>query len=518
MEPAPASTAGARIRRSSIGLVAVTVLNLAASYLREMLVAATYGASAVTDAYFSGLTFVMTLSDLLISAALLTSFVPVLAPIVAEAGETLARRRRLIGTAALATLGAGLAIGIAAWLLMGPVMRVLLPGADPATQALATAYGRHLVWLLPILSLMLLFSLALNAHGEFALPALSWPVMNLTFVAVVAAFGHPGDGEVLTLAAVLGPLAGTLLLAGRLVRRGLIGFERPDFTTADVRLIWRLSRPMVATLGLGSSVGLLMVSHLLLRRYASGFGEGAVSALGYAFRIYEVPVTLAANTAGILLLPAAAKLHAAEERERIAAICRNALLWGTILLAPAAVIAWVEADWIIEILLRRGRFSIFAAALMADALRGFAAAILFEAALVVLYRIFYGMRRPLLPVTASVVSLLSLVLLLQMAGASGTFVLVPASLSASFAVGLVVLLAVLFREMGRRALPDLPTLAVPLLTAVAGGWIWTLWEPPATTLPALFGMAVFGAAYAGTTLTFLPRQRAELLRALHRGR
>jgi len=467
MEPEASPASTARLRRSSIALVSVTVLNLGASYLREMLVAATYGASAVTDAYFSGLTFVMTLADLLLSAALLTSFVPVLAPLVAKAGDTLARRRKLLLTVTLATLAAGLVIGALAWLAMGPVMEALLPGADAATQVLAQDYGRHLVWLLPILSLMLLFSLTLNAHGEFALPALSWPVMNLTFVALVALFGHPGDGGVLTLAAVLGPLAGALLLAARLVYLGLLWFEKPSFRSEDARLVWRLAKPMLMTLGLGSSVGLLMVSHLILRRYASGFGEGAVSALGYAFRIYEVPVTLAANTAGILLLPAAAKLHAAEERERIAAICRNALLWGTILLAPAAVVAWVEADWIIEILLRRGQFSIFAAALTADALRGFAAAILFEAALVVLYRIFYGMRRPLLPVAASLASLLSLILFLQLARASGTFVLVPASLSTSFAVGLLVLLVVMGREMGRSALPS--PLGLRLVPVYAGG-------------------------------------------------
>ncbi len=518
MEPTAVSATGASVRRSTIALVAVTVLNLAASYLREMLVAAIYGASAVTDAYFSGLTFVMTLSDLLLSAALLTSFVPALAPIVTEAGDTLLRRRRLIGTIGLATLGAGLALGALAWLAMTPVMQSLLPGADAATQALAVDYGRRLVWLLPVMSLMLLFSLALNAHGEFAIPALSWPVMNLTFVVVVAALGHPGDGGVLALAAVLGPLAGALLLAGRLAKLGLLGFAMPSFRSEDARLVWQLARPMVATLGLGSSVGLLMVSHLLLRRYASGFGEGAVSALGYAFRIYEVPVTLAANTAGILLLPAAAQLYAAEDRARIATLCRNALLWGTILLAPAAVIAWVEADWIIEILLRRGQFSIFAAALTADALRGFAAAILFEAALVVLYRIFYGMRRPLLPVAASVASLVSLIILLQAASASGSFILVPAALSASFAVGLAVLLWVLIREMGKTALPGPRALAIPLLAALIGGWVWAHIGSPGSTLPALLGMAVFGGAYVGVTFLLLPRQRAELFQVLRRGR
>src|SRR5690349_18043478 len=98
---------GDGVRRISTALVLLMLANALASYLREMMVAALFGASAATDAYFSAYTLVTTASDLILGAALLTSGVPVVAPL-AQAGEaTLRERAQLVVSAATAIAAAG---------------------------------------------------------------------------------------------------------------------------------------------------------------------------------------------------------------------------------------------------------------------------------------------------------------------------------------------------------------------------------------------------------------------------
>jgi putative peptidoglycan lipid II flippase len=271
---------------------------------------------------------------------------------------------------------------------------------------------------------------------------------------------------------------------------------------------------VLLTLGLGSSTGLVMVAHLLLRRYGSGFGPGAISALGYAYRIYEVPVSLAANTAAVLVLPTAARLAAGGGAGEIARLCRNLILWGLILLLPAAIIAATLPSFLVELLLRRGRFSLDDAALTATALAGFAPAILFEAGFVVLYRIFYALQRPLVPVVISLATLAAEALLLRAAAGWGGFPLLPYLLSASFALTLALLVAMLRRQLGPAALPGPGALLRPIAIALAAAALWRRLQAPfdpVALAPSLVGAAGFALVFTGGVLAAMPRERAQLL-------
>ena len=435
-------------RRAAGLLLALTSLAILMGYLREVAIAATFGAGRVTDAYFVVLALVAALTDLIPGAALLTSLVPVLAPLAAKA-DTAAIRRTIVTI--MACILAGTTVFLAAVIsdLAPAVVALIAPGFDAATSQSAIVLAGGLAWLLPLQAMLLLFTLALNAHGHFLLAASMPSISNAIFAAILVVLGATHGEYTLLIAALAGPAVAVSILAVQLVRMRLLGFGGTADAGAALRRIWRLARPTLLTVGIGSGTGLLMASHLLLRRYGSQFGPGSVSALNYAFRIYEVPVSLVANVAATLALPAIATLHDQALGGEILRQCRNILVWEFILLLPASLIAFAEAPFLVDFLFRHGRFSGADAALTSDALRGFAPAILFEAGFVVFYRVFYAIHRPLIPVGVSLATLASLVLALEIFGDQGVAVLAYC-LSASFALALAMILFAMKTTLGRR--------------------------------------------------------------------
>jgi putative peptidoglycan lipid II flippase len=270
-----------------------------------------------------------------------------------------------------------------------------------------------------------------------------------------------------------GPILTVLVLATQLIRMGLLRRVRPDLSRTFFQPFWRLSRMLVLSLGIGSTSGLLMASQLIVRSFAADYGEGAIAALGYAFRLYYVPLSLIASPAATLALPMVASLYAAGRLSDIGQICRQVFLWGLIILFPAAIIAWGGADLIVHVFLQRGNFDAEAARITAEALRGFAPAMMMEATFVVFFRVFYALRMPDRTVVIALVALASLIVLLFLVPRVA-FIEVPLCLSAAFTIAACVLVILLVRVLGWQALPDRAHLIRWLASAALGVAAWKL--------------------------------------------
>jgi putative peptidoglycan lipid II flippase len=478
-----------------------------------MLIAAYFGASGVTDAYFTAYTLILTASDLLLGAALVASCIPVLAPLAQSGPETIRDRQQVIATASLAIIIASGVTACILWIFLPQLIAVMAPGLATGSSEMAQSMGHWMLFLLPVNGLVALFTLALNAHGRFVLAASTVPCVNVIFCVTIVILKPILGPEALLMAALLGPLLTVIVLGVQLRRLGLLRIVRPELGNEQTQLLWQLARPMLLTIGLGSTHGMVLLSHLIVRSYASRLGEGAISALGYAFRIYEVPITLAANTAGALLLPALAALYMRGEHDRIATLWRNAFLWGLIILLPAVVIAAVESHALVDILLRRGNFSARDADLTAEALQGFAPVIFFESCYVVIYRLFYAVRRPYLPIMLSIGIVISLVLLIKTVGGQFGITGLAACLSASFGVVVIAALLTIRWFFGPHTFPPLGRVVVPIGAAALGIALWTFARTHlGTESPplALLGAIVFGVWYFAAVLLALPEERKAL--------
>lgn len=495
-------------RKIVVPLSLLALLSMITGYVREVVIAARFGAGLQADAYLSVVTIVRFVCDVGPCAVLLACVVPVLASLQAGSIEL---RCALLTRVVLLVLAVTLLLALGLGLLMPWLLTVAAPGFGAEARQTGLELSASMVWYLPLQSLNFLFALALNAHGRFRLAAVGPVLANLIFLLLLLAAGTAPAVGWLAVATLAGPLVSASLLGWRLWRMGLFGLSKAPGIENALRTLWQAARPMALSLGLGSSTGLLIICHLLLRRHGSLAGEGSVAALAYAYRIYELPVSLIANIAGTLALPSLSAMHAANDRQRIASICRGLLEWGLLLLLPMVVVTVFNARLLVDLLLAHGRFGAEDAARTAAALQGFAPVILFESALVVFYRVAYALRRAKAALLASVATLVTLVALLQVVPPQQVLLL-TASFSLSFAVGALVLAWRLWEALGKGLQPFAHG-ALPLLAVL--GLSGAVWLPLAAhPLP---GALVYAVTYMAAGFMLLPRHRGALI-SLLRGR
>ena len=490
-----------RIALTSAVLFAITVVVAATGYLRELVLARTFGAGIEMDAFYFSLGLIQAVHDLLFGATLIATIVPLLHRRESDVTGVGADPARFTVTIVLVIGLCASALAIALRMAMPALLDVLAPKMPPAVRVECLALSTVLVWLLPLNALTNVCVLVLNAHRRFILAGSAYLFINLTFVSVLLLVKPPAGANSLSMASVAGPLVLLPILGTSLARLGLLRLVRPDFSKKFFAPIWRQARPILLTCGIGGSLGLLMIAHLFVRSFAANSGEGSVAALGYAFRLYEVPLSLIANPAAVLMLPNIAIMYKAGNLAEIAKVSREILLAGIVVLFPAAVVTWITADFVVHVLLERGNFGPEAAQLTATALRGFAPAIVGEGIIVVFYRLFYAMHRPSRTVIVSCAALAALALLLVAFG-STSFLAVPLALSGGFLTGAAVLVYFLVREVGLDSLPGLSALLRWVGCALIGVVVWKFvgLDRPKSPADELLTAAAFTAVYGAAVL------------------
>lgn len=506
--------------RTSLFLLFFSILGALSGYLRELSLAAAYGAGALTDVYFVAISIPMVLGDLLVGSILTVCVIPVFSQLL-ESAPPAKHDARLLNAMLLTVVAMGGVIAVIVTWSMPYLIDLLVPGFDEGKRALLTHYANWLVWLLPVNAALLLSNLAMNVHRIFYQPAITWTAVNIIFFAVVFLGKELLGMDTLIWAALSGPVLLVLVNYWRLYQQQLFQPVKPDFDSVYFRQAIALARPVLMTFGVGSGLGLLMVSHVILRGYSSSLEDGAISALGYAFRIYEVPITLILSSAGVLILPVFSTLHHRQDRNELIRICKSMTGWGLILLVPLAFFVHAIAEPLVSLLFHAGAFSASDVSKTSKALQGFAPAIVFETAFMIFFRMFYGMHRPGITVGVGLLSILSLYAALEYGAAAITLGGLAFTLSASFALAALSCLAGLVYLLGPSILPTRREMAV-VCGMVAGGMalpeLIGYMSPGAGDLNALIlGLAGFGLLCAALVWALLPARIDSLMVLMRAG-
>jgi putative peptidoglycan lipid II flippase len=323
-----------RIARAASVVGGATAVSRLLGFLRDMVIARAFGASAAADAFFVAFRIPNALRELLGEGALSAAFIPVYHEVVAREGRPAAFRMAAAACRSLALISC---LVVLAGILLAPyLVAVIAPGfrAIPGKFELTVTLTR---WLFPYLLFVGLGALLmglLNSLGHFLTPALSPALLNLAMIGAVLGLA-PGLAEPV-LALAYGVLIGgvlQLLLQWPVARaRGLRLTEAaaPGARAALGRMV-RLMGP--ATAGLAITQVSLFVTTLL----ASFLEEGAPSHLYYAFRLIHLPigvVGVAVATAAFPTMAAAAARNAGVE---VRATLLRALRGALYLTLPAMI-------------------------------------------------------------------------------------------------------------------------------------------------------------------------------------
>jgi putative peptidoglycan lipid II flippase len=339
--------------RALAAVSGMTLLSRVLGFVRDFVIARTFGAGMLTDAFFVAFRLPNLLRRLFAEGAFSQAFVPILAEYRNRRGE--AETKRLVDR--VASLLFIILIGVAALGIVGAPLLIYVsaPGfaADAPKFALTVELTRITFPYILFMSLVALAAGVLNTWSRFALPAFTPVLLNVSFIAM-ALFAAPWfDPPVLALAwAVF--IGGMLQLALQLPALRKIGMlPRWDWAPRDegVHRILLLMGPAV----LGVSVS--QISLLINTIFASFLPSGSVSWLYYADRMMEFPAGLLGAALGTILLPSLSKAHADDRPGDFSALLDWGLRLTLLLTLPAALALAMLAVPLLATLFQHGAFT-----------------------------------------------------------------------------------------------------------------------------------------------------------------
>jgi len=331
-----------RWMQDAFWIAAATALSRVLGLVRETVIADQFGAGAIYDAYLVAFFIPHFLRRLLAEGALSNAFIPLYAERLSGSRQAADEFASTVLCASLLAFPALIVVGV---LLAPYVVPFLADGFDPQQQALAVQLAQVTFPFIGLMGLSAVVAGVLNSHGRFFIPALAPVLFNVGAIACVLAFGAWG-GMSLAVGALVGG-AGQLLIQLPLLRGRLRFHWRLSWRDPGLRQLLALLAP--ATLGFA----VLQVNVMVDNKLASHLAEGAISALQYAIRLFQLPLGVFALAISSAILPR----MAGQGAQALLPPLRQGILACSLVLIPATVGLWALGGPAIRLLFEHGAFS-----------------------------------------------------------------------------------------------------------------------------------------------------------------
>ena len=376
-------------------------------FVRDVVIAQAFGASAGADAFFVAFRIPNFLRRLFAEGAFAQAFVPVLSEY--RANREIADVRDLASHVSGALIGV-LAVVTVAGVVAAPVLiAVFAPGflSDPAKYALAVEMVRITFPYVFFISLVAFAGGILNTYDRFAVPAFTPVLLNLCLIGAALWLAPVLDIPVVALAwGVLA--AGIVQLAFQFPFLAALGMlVRPRLRRAHDGVARVISLIIPAVFGVSVSQINLLVDTMI----ASFLVTGSVSWLYFSDRMVEFPLGVFGIALVTVILPHLSRQHASAAPESFSDTLDWALRLVVLLATPAALGLGVLAAPILTTLFQYGQFSAHDVDMAARSLLAFAFGLIAFIAVKVLATGYFSRQDTRTPVRVGVVAMLSNIVL-----------------------------------------------------------------------------------------------------------
>jgi putative peptidoglycan lipid II flippase len=444
-----------------------TMLSRIFGFLRDMVVAAFFGAGLTTDAFFVAFRIPNLLRRLLGEGSLTVSFVPVFTEYLNRKTKEEAMELANITFTILSII---LVLVSLAGVIFSPlIVTMMAPGFTrvPAQYELTVFLNRLMFPYIFFISLVALCMGILNSLRHFAAPALSPVILNVSMILATLTLRDFFQEPIVALAIGV-MIGGVLQLAMQwpfMVRMGVR--LKPDFhfNHPGVKRIGFLMMPAAfgaAIYQINVFVGTILASLL---------PSGSVSYLYYADRIVELPLGVFAIAVGTATLPSFSDQISRgnfEEFKKTLAFSVRLILFITI---PSMIALIALREPIISVLFQRGNFNITSTVLTAQALFYYAVGLWAFSIIRVIISAFYSLQDTKNPMKAAIVALVvnvlfSLILMFPLKHGG-----LALATSIASAMNVVMLMVILKRKIGAYLGRDFYRAVFRMILASAIMWL-----------------------------------------------
>ncbi|MFH1836667.1 MAG: murein biosynthesis integral membrane protein MurJ [Candidatus Omnitrophota bacterium] len=397
-----------KLMRSTGVIGASTIISRILGFVRDILIANSFGTGIYADAFWMAFRLPNTLRDMVGEGATDAAIVPILT----EYRHTRTREEyweaaRVIFNLMFSVLVVLTILGVLAAPLL---VRIIAPGfLENSEKFSTTVLLTRMVFPYILLIGMVSYSKGvLNSFDYFTSPALAPVVLNITIIAALL-FLCPVIGvKGIIIGVVAGGVFQVLIQVGPLRKRGF----RFGKTFQIVHPIAKRTIKLLIPRAVGAGVYQLSVLiDTVLASLAWIVGSGGVSALQYSSRLVQLPLAVFGISLVTAALPKMSKEFASKDMNAFKNTIEFSLNTVFTVMIPAAVGLIMLADPIVRILFQRGAFGAYSTEITSSALFFYAFGLTAYAGIKVLVSAYYSMGDTRTPVKTAAVSLIVNVLL-----------------------------------------------------------------------------------------------------------
>ncbi len=491
-------------------LIFTTLLSKGLGFVRDVLVARYFGASAQVDAFMVAVTLPTLVGG--IGFALSTAFIPAYRKALAQGG--LVQCRQLAGGAVGVTLAVSGLFVVVIIAFAPSLVGLLAPGLASDTVVLAAKLAR---WLSPLvlgLNLFYMLGAIYNALEHFKIPAFTDLISNVLVLLSITLLSSVLGIQSLALGMIAGSLLVVTVMAVPIGLRRMLSLPATPWT-ADVQRLVILAAPVFMIEVLSQAVGLVE------NFYGAQLGSGNIAALGFAKRLTIITVALLAGNIARAVFPILSKLvldqSLAGAKDLFVKLCRQ----YAIAFIPLSIAFMYFREDIVRVVFVRGAFDAEAATKTSAAFLYYSAGLPLVAVLSIFTRACYAFSDTLVPLAGVVLQLVVMAVLNHFI--TPVLGLIGIALSSSLALvpSLILMGASLTRRFGGiDPGPLLKTATLALLSSVVAlvplvALNWLVGPPPRGIRELAVEVVVFFAVYFGLGWFFI-RQEIRTLWAMLR--
>lgn len=385
------------IIETSIIVALIAIFAKIIGFGRETIVAAYFGASSQTDAYFLALNMPALVFPA-ICGSLSTAFLSVY--ITTHTREGSEKADFFASSSLNLSIVLSLLLSFLALILSPIYVPLLAPGFDSETIKLAVNLTRITMAGFPLIMLQYMLTAILNSKKFFFGAQIAGIFYNTFIITITLLLGKSSGVVFLTYVTVTGLLVQVLTLI-YFSRKKISYFSQINVKSPLTKKMILLSLPILA----GNSIA--QVSAIVDKILASKLGEGAVSSLSYANSLNSVVTSVFIVSLSTVLYPALTENASKNDYNGYLNNLRNNLLMLIMVIAPISVVTVIHAQDIISIVFYHGKFNEAAARYTADALTYYGLGYVFLAIREVLIRGFFAVGDSKSPMINGIISVLT---------------------------------------------------------------------------------------------------------------
>ena len=390
-------SASSHLAKSAGIIGTATLTSRVLGLVRDQVLAYLFGASNAMDAFNVATRIPNLMRDLFAEGAMSAAFVPTFTRYLAKHGKSKAWQ---LGNQLLSALIVATGLIVITGIILAEPLTRILAGAYvtvPGKLELTTLLTRILLPFLTLVATAAALMGMLNSLNRFFTPALSPAMYNVGIIVSGALLVPmmPGLGLDPIVAIAIGALVGGIgqvaIQFPALYREGFRFHFGFTLTDPGLRDVLRLMGP--GTLA-GAAVQINLLVNMVL---ATGEGTGAVSWLGYAFRIMYLPIGLFGVSIAAASLPTVSRHAAHEDLKGMRDTISRALRLMLVLNVPATIGLLALGQPIVQLIFERGSFSSIDTVSTTAALLFFAPGLVGYSAVRIAVPAFYALGNSLLP-------------------------------------------------------------------------------------------------------------------------